>query len=99
MFLGPDFVPVLYFRHMYNYMYNMMSGYGLGYGGWGPMFLLVVVWSLFWKGTALWHASRRGEGWWFLAMLVLNTAGILEIIYLFAIVKIKADELLKFGKK
>ncbi|MEK7569569.1 MAG: DUF5652 family protein [Patescibacteria group bacterium] len=60
-------------------------------GGW-PVFVLVVAWSLFWKGLALWHAAKRGQIKWFLVMLILNTLGILEIIYLFAVVKIK------FGK-
>ena len=53
----------------------------------GFALLLVVLWSLFWKGLALWHSAQRGEQWWFLAILVLNTAGILEIVYLFAVAK------------
>ncbi|MDE2071131.1 MAG: hypothetical protein KGI70_00105 [Patescibacteria group bacterium] len=53
-----------------------------------PFILLVVLWSVFWKGLALWHAARRGQYWWFVIMLVVNTAGILEIIYLFAVAKL-----------
>lgn len=59
----------------------------------GPLIVLVVLWSLFWKGLALWHAARRGQYWWFVIMLVVNTAGILEIIYLFGIAKLKLREL------
>ena len=60
-----------------------------------PLFLLVMFWSVAWKGLALWHAARRGEKWWFLAMLIINLLGILEIIYLFAVVKInKQDSIL-----
>jgi len=51
------------------------------------------LWSLFWKGLALWHAGRRGQPWWFVILLILNTVGILEIIYLFAIAKLKFSEL------
>jgi len=40
------------------------------------------VWSLFWKGLALWHAAKRSQPWWFIALLVVNTVGILEICYL-----------------
>lgn len=58
------------------------------FGGW-PGFILVLVWSLFWKGLALWHASKRDEKKWFIALLILNTLGILEIIYLFFVVKIR----------
>ena len=57
-------------------------------GGW-PGFILIMAWSLLWKGLALWHAAKREEKKWFVALLILNTLGILEIIYLFWIVKIK----------
>src|SRR2546430_1045702 len=30
-----------------------------------PFIILVVLWTLVWKGLALWHAARRGEHWWF----------------------------------
>jgi hypothetical protein len=50
--------------------------------------VLVVFWSIVWKGIALWHSARRGEKWWFVALLVINTLGILEIIYLVFVAKI-----------
>ncbi len=59
----------------------------------GPLFILVVIWSVFWKGLALWHSGRRNEPWWFLALLLINTLGILEIIYLFFFAKLKMSEL------
>jgi hypothetical protein len=59
----------------------------------GQLFLLLVVWSLFWKGIALWNAGKRRQPWWFVILLLLNTAGILEIIYLFFILKLKPAEL------
>jgi hypothetical protein len=62
-----------------------------------PAIILLIIWSGFWKGLALWHAGRRGQPWWFVILLVVNTAGILEIIYLFMIAKLKAEEL--FSKK
>lgn len=43
---------------------------------------LVVVWSVVWKGIALWRAARNYQRGWFIALLILNTAGILEIVYL-----------------
>lgn len=75
--------------------------FGSGVLGAGISFLLVLsVWSLFWKGLALWHSARRGEYWWFLAMLVLNTVGILEIVYLFAFSGLRLDTLFTMdGKK
>lgn len=47
------------------------------------LFVLLLVWSLFWKGQALWKSARRGDTYWFIAMLVINTVGILEILYLY----------------
>jgi hypothetical protein len=46
------------------------------------IFALMAVWSLIWKGIALWHAARNHQRNWFVVILVLNTLGILEIIYL-----------------
>ena len=61
----------------------------------GGSILLLIVWSLFWKGLALWHSAQRRQPWWFFFLLVLNTAGILEIIYLFAVAKMKFSRLFK----
>jgi len=62
----------------------------------GPLIVVVVLWSVFWKGLALWHSARRGQPWWFVIMLVVNTAGILEIIYLFGVAKLKWAELFAY---
>lgn len=82
---------------------NIFGSYGMGYGtafGTGMSFVFVLLlWSLFWKGLALWHSSRRGEYWWFVIMLVINTVGILEIVYLFAIAGIKPHGLFTMGGK
>lgn len=60
-------------------------------------FLLVVtIWSLLWKGLALWRAAKRGDMWWFIAFLVLNTLGILEIIYLFVVTGAKLSDFTKW---
>ena len=54
------------------------------------MFLVFfVVWSLAWKGWSLWLAARRGEKLWFFALLLINSLGILEIIYIFLVAKRK----------
>jgi methionyl-tRNA synthetase len=78
-----------------NYMmYNYGTGYGFGLPLWAPvLILLLVIWSFLWKGLALWHSARRKQGWWFVILLVVNTGGILELIYLFLVAKIPASEL------
>lgn len=48
-----------------------------------PLLLFVAaIWSLAWKGFALWFSARGGQKGWFIALVILNTLGILEIIYL-----------------
>lgn len=49
----------------------------------GLMALIVVIL----KGYSLWYAAKRDEKWWFIILLVVNTMGILELIYLIFIVK------------
>jgi len=47
------------------------------------MLLLIAIWTLPWKGVALWRAARNRHLKWFIAMLVLNTLALLEIVYIF----------------
>jgi hypothetical protein len=53
---------------------------------------IIIIWSLVLKGPALWHSARRGDFWWFLAILIINSVGILEIIYLFFVAKMTFKE-------
>jgi len=46
---------------------------------------LGILWSLPWKGMALWKAAKRNEMRWFIVLLLVNTVGLLEIIYLYFI--------------
>ncbi len=43
---------------------------------------IVSVWALIWQGIALWHAAINRQKKWFIALLILNTMGLLPIIYL-----------------
>lgn len=52
---------------------------------------VIFIWSIFWKGVALWHAAQNREKIWFAVLLVANTAGILEILYLFIFSKKKLE--------
>jgi len=45
---------------------------------------IIIFWSLVWKGLALWKAGRRYQLGWFVALLIVNTMGLLEIFYLVA---------------
>ena len=59
--------------------------WGLPYlAGFFWLIIFLVTWEAVWKGIALWRAGRNGHLIWFIALLILNTAGILPIIYIFA---------------
>ncbi|MHB1163358.1 MAG: DUF5652 family protein [Minisyncoccota bacterium] len=47
-----------------------------------PLFILAALWTIVLKGFALWYAARGGQKGWFIALLFINTLGVLEIIYL-----------------
>jgi len=51
------------------------------------LFFILVFWVLPWKGYALWTAAHMRHKRWFIALLVLNTLAILDIVYIFFIVK------------
>lgn len=46
------------------------------------MLSLLIFWSIIWKGIALWHSARNKQLIWYIVLLIVNTLGILEIIYL-----------------
>jgi len=52
----------------------------------GISFLLlaiILIWSGVWKLLALWKAARKGSVPWFVILGIVNTVGILEILYFF----------------
>lgn len=56
------------------------------------LMILIILWTFPWKGVALWRAAQNKEKWWFIALLLLNTLAILEIIYIFCFSKKKEVE-------
>ncbi len=51
------------------------------------LYFVIIAWSFFWKGLALWHCAQNRQKYWFVALLVLNTLGIVEVVYLFYFAK------------
>jgi len=45
--------------------------------------LILLIWTIPWKGLALWRAARRDDKWWFIALLIFQTLALLEILYIF----------------
>ena len=60
-----------------------------------PLILITSLWSAFWKGLGLWRAARNGNVVWFVVMMFVNTLGILEMIYIFGVAKVKIENLFK----
>ncbi len=44
--------------------------------------VILLVWSLGWKGWALWRSGKNDQRYWFVVLLVVNTLGVLELVYL-----------------
>jgi hypothetical protein len=70
---------------------------GMPSGAFLAVIMLMLVWSSVWKLIALWQAARRDQIGWYLLLAILNTAGILEIIYIFAIAPRRPDLLASPG--
>ncbi len=48
---------------------------------------VTILWNLPWKAVALWNAARRKELGWFILIFIVQTYSILEIFYLFWVIK------------
>ena len=67
-----------------------------------PQFYLpFLIWSLIWKGYALWKSAGKKQLIWFVILMVINTSGLLEIAYIFFLNKWDIDngKTLKFLEK
>lgn len=53
------------------------------------LWIVAMIWSFFWKGIALWKSAIQKQKIWFIALLFVNSLGLLEIIYLFSFSKKK----------
>lgn len=65
----------------------MLDSSGFPFGWFIALIIFLVLWNGVWKAIALWKAARNNALTWFIVLCILNTAGILEIIYIFALAK------------
>lgn len=49
---------------------------------WTIALVVALVWDLVWRGLALWKSGRRNQPVWFVALFIINSLGILPIIYI-----------------
>lgn len=46
------------------------------------LFVLLLVWSIAWKLVSLWKSARHGQKIWFAVLFLVNSVGVLDLIYL-----------------
>jgi hypothetical protein len=61
----------------------------------GVLWIVAII-ELVLKGYALWKAAQAKHKWWFIAIFVLNTIGILPLVY---ILFFQPDPVVKRNKK
>jgi hypothetical protein len=47
-----------------------------------PLIIILIIWELVWKLIAMWKAGRNNQLAWFICIALINTAGILPIVYI-----------------
>lgn len=45
--------------------------------------IIVSIWSIIWKAFGLWYSAKNKDKPWFILIFILNTLGILPIVYLY----------------
>ncbi|MBU2025873.1 MAG: DUF5652 family protein [Patescibacteria group bacterium] len=51
--------------------------------------IILTLWTIPWKAMALWKSARSGQIGWFMFFVLINTAGIMEILYLKRLSRLK----------
>jgi len=69
----------------------------LGIATW--LFAIILIWSLVWKLLALWKSARNKQVVWFIVLALINTVGILPILYLYVFSKMKSSQKKKVVKR
>ncbi|HEX6849623.1 MAG TPA: DUF5652 family protein [Chitinophagaceae bacterium] len=47
-----------------------------------PVIIGLVIWEIVWKIIAMWRSARNNDIIWFVCIAILNTLGVLSIIYI-----------------
>ncbi|HLC74049.1 MAG TPA: DUF5652 family protein [Candidatus Nanoarchaeia archaeon] len=53
------------------------------------LLIILGIWELIWKAIALWKAARNNHKVWYVIILIINTIGILPILYIYVFSKKK----------
>lgn len=47
-----------------------------------PVIIIVAIWDSVWKLIGLWKSARNNHLAWFICIAIINTLGILPIVYI-----------------
>lgn len=61
--------------------------------------LIILIWSAVWKLLAMWKAAKKDSWIWFVAFALLNTVGILPILYIYVLSEVDWSKYIKFQVK
>lgn len=62
--------------------YNNYYGNSQMMGGWLRFLLPLVILDLILKGFALWKSAKKDQSVWFIALLLINSMGVLPLVYI-----------------
>lgn len=80
---------------MVDYIADALSRLGIS-----PILLVILItWDSAWRLIAMWKSAKDNSVLWFVALALLNTLGILPILYIFVFSKNKGLNLGKAKSK
>ncbi len=53
------------------------------------LLIALMIWETVWKLLALWKSARKGSVVWFIVLALVNTVGILPILYIYVFSEMK----------
>lgn len=65
----------------WRYNDNYFNSLGVHYGVFGLLVPFIII-DLVLRGISLWKSAKKDQNVWFIALLVVNSLGILPFIYL-----------------
>jgi len=71
-----------------NFLNELSSYLGISKG----LLIIILIWSAIWKAIGLWKSARLKEPIWFVLIFIINTMGLLEILYIFIFSKIRFEK-------
>jgi methionyl-tRNA synthetase len=73
---------------MYEYLTQISEQLGISI----ILIICFLFWSYIWKLLALWKSARKNSPVWFILLALINTVGILEILYIFVFSEVKMNK-------